>query len=358
MNTIKSFSVGYNPINKHNIFSSGEGINGQVTLELSKDCQVKSFCIKLKGKAEVKWTENHGKNSTTYHNKEKYFSIKQFIFHTGNQLINQGCHVYPFSFYIPTQELPSSFKGAHGKILYTLEANLSRSMRLDSKAKAEFTLMHKANLDSDPRLKAPQHSIVDKKMSLFNSGSVSMDVNIDRTGIQQERQHSLLVASIENRSSREIKPKYSLNAKYSYFAKSKRKIQLKEILKEVGEVVPPSASQTVTKIIHIPPELHVSVHNCSILKVEYRLKVYLDVKYASDPEIKFPIIILPAIARPEVQDSDFPASGFEAFPQPDMFGGPSLFQNPTATGPSAPPPPYETYGMYPSLGGFNQNTYQ
>lgn len=77
--TVKSISVGYNPINSQNVFSSGDCITGQVTLELSKQCKIDSLFVKLKGKAEVQWTENHGKTSVTYHDKNKYFSIKQAI---------------------------------------------------------------------------------------------------------------------------------------------------------------------------------------------------------------------------------------------------------------------------------------
>lgn len=79
----KSLSVGYNPINKSNIFTSGDCITGQITLDMEKRCTIDSLCIKLKGKAEVKWTEHHGKQSVTYHAKVKYFSIKQFVIEKG-----------------------------------------------------------------------------------------------------------------------------------------------------------------------------------------------------------------------------------------------------------------------------------
>lgn len=77
--SVKRFSVGYNPISKSDIFTSGDHLTGQVTLELTSDCKVDSLCVKMKGKAEVQWTENHGKTVIVYHNKEKYFSIKQFL---------------------------------------------------------------------------------------------------------------------------------------------------------------------------------------------------------------------------------------------------------------------------------------
>ena len=143
-----------------------------------------------------------------------------------------------------------------------------------------------------------------------------------------------VVASIQNRSSREIRPKYCLYQKNSYFAKGKRKVETKDILKEVGEAIPPSAGQTVTRIITIPATMSASILNCDILKVEFRLRVcisplntllspqgwntviminavcppqvYLDIKYTADPAIKLPIIILPALREP-VEGEHLPA---------------------------------------------------
>ncbi|KAM8760485.1 arrestin domain-containing protein 3-like [Acanthopagrus schlegelii] len=358
--SVKSFSVGYNPINKSNIFISGDCITGQITLEMEKRCTIDSLCIKLKGKAEVKWTEQHGKQSVTYYAKVKYFSIKQFVIEKGkgNTTLGQGCNVYPFTFQIPAQELPSSFKDTYGKIAYTLEANLSRSMRVDSRVKEKFTLSHNWNLNSDPTLMSPQQDITEKKLRLFASGTVSMDANIERTGFHQG-EGIKVVASIHNKSSRDIRPKYCLYKKCSYFAKGRRKVQTKDILKEVGDPIPPSAGQTVTRVITIPPDTCVSILNCIILRVEYRLRVYLDVKYASDPEIKFPVVILPALQGPDGEHLPaYPTYGYEGYAVAGsgMPGGTGFLQNQTASGPFAPPPPYETYGTYPPLSDFNEKS--
>lgn len=82
-----------------------------------------------------------------------------------------------------------------------------------------------------------------------------------------------VVASIHNKSSRNIIPKYLLYMKRSYVAERRIKVGEKKILKEVGDPVPPSANQTVTRVITIPPHTCVSILNCDILKVEYRLRV-------------------------------------------------------------------------------------
>ncbi|XP_034450632.1 arrestin domain-containing protein 3-like [Hippoglossus hippoglossus] len=347
-NSVKSFTVGINPISKSDVFTSGDSLTGQINLEVSGDCKINALVVKLKGKAEVKWTEHYGKTTVTYYNKEKYFSIKQSLFQEDRgSTVGPGCHVYPFIFQIPAQELPSSFKASHGKIVYTVEVILSRPMKLDSKAKAQFTLMHKGNPQSEALLRIPQHSIIDKKLKLFTSGTVGMDVNIAQTGFRQG-EGIKVVAYIQNKSSRDIRPKYCLYRKYSYFAKTKRRVETKDILKEVGETIPPSAGQNVTRIITIPATTCASILNCSIIKAEYRLRVYLDVKYATDPQIKFPIVILPASLGPD-DERPPPAYGFDGYANSSV--GTNFLQNPTALEPSAPPPSYGTYAMYPSLTG-------
>uniref|UniRef100_A0A3B3USH3 Arrestin C-terminal-like domain-containing protein n=2 Tax=Poecilia TaxID=8080 RepID=A0A3B3USH3_9TELE len=78
---------------------------------------------------------------------------------------------------------------------------------------------------------------------------------------------------IQNNSPHDIKPKYSIYKKTSYFARKKRKCQTKVIVNEVGTPIPPSASENVTKVLTIPKDVKPSIHNCKIIKVEYRLKV-------------------------------------------------------------------------------------
>uniref|UniRef100_A0A3P8TNJ4 Arrestin C-terminal-like domain-containing protein n=1 Tax=Amphiprion percula TaxID=161767 RepID=A0A3P8TNJ4_AMPPE len=82
-----------------------------------------------------------------------------------------------------------------------------------------------------------------------------------------------VVASIQNRSSSEVRPKYCLDKKCSYFAKGKWKVETEEILKVWGEHLPLHANRTVTKIITVPPTTPASILNCSIIRVEYRLRV-------------------------------------------------------------------------------------
>ncbi|XP_029367434.1 arrestin domain-containing protein 3-like [Echeneis naucrates] len=367
--TVKSIKVTCNPPAGRDAFTNGDWVSGQVDLELSKECHLNSLYVKFKGKAEVLWTERHGNTTAVYHAKDKYFSLRCYfigendssgtdeqtaIIHnpeTYNNVVAAGCHVYPFTFQFPLQDMPYSFKGSVGKIVYLLEARLSRSMRIDSTDSTKLKFFPRATAPT-PAVMVPQHETKDKTLRFFNSGEVSMDVNIEKTGFFQG-EGLKVVANIHNNSSREIKPKFCLYRKDSFFARGKRKLHTHDVLKEVGEPIQPSTKEIVTRVITIPHDVDPSILNCTILKTEYRLRVYLDVKYASDPEIKFPIIILPAAAPASAAAAaaDF---GFEAFrsPYPPAWGLPPPQQPPPASQSFESPPPYGAYQMYPPLSDF------
>ncbi|XP_025752908.1 thioredoxin-interacting protein isoform X2 [Oreochromis niloticus] len=291
LSTIKRLEVVYNAINDSNTFTNGDVISGEVRLEAEKDFQIESLFIKFKGKADVLWYERHGQTTHVYNAKDKYFSVRHYFIRNKNDkkddrqtlvtnenlqtyssVVAPGIHVYPFSFQFPFQELPSSFKGAEGKIVYSLEAVLSRSMRMNTTRSIMVNFVSTTNVNTASWLQTPQHESMDKKMNVFTSGSVAMDVNLEKMGFQQG-EGLKVVAFIKNSSSREIKPKYCLYRKHSFFAKGKRKVHTKDLLKEVGDAIPPSAEETVIRVITIPRDMEPSILNCNIIKVEHKLRV-------------------------------------------------------------------------------------
>lgn len=82
-NSVKSFTVGYEPINEDNVFTCGDRIKGQITLDLAHECRIESLCVKLKGKAEVKWWESYGRTVVRFYKEEKFFTVKKFIIEAG-----------------------------------------------------------------------------------------------------------------------------------------------------------------------------------------------------------------------------------------------------------------------------------
>ncbi|KAF4112986.1 arrestin domain-containing protein 3-like [Onychostoma macrolepis] len=329
-------SIIYNPINQSNTFTSGDFISGQVILDVAKDTQMQSLSVKIKGKAKVCWTEHYGKPTVVYSDEEKYYSVQRFFVREdkthGNEMLKDpsgqpyssvvapGRHVYPFTFQLPLQHFPPTFKSSVGKVVYTLETKLSRSMRISMKDKTEFHYVPRPDV-SNPELMAPQYGTKDKRIKLFPSGSISMNINTDKMGYYLGEGLKVLV-EVQNSSSRAIKPKYCLYEKHSFFARGKRKLHTHDLLKEEGKPIEPNSKKTVTKVLSIPPSLTISILNCRILTVEYRLRVYLDVPYASDPEIKFPVVILPPQPVSGAKNSDFGI--WNQPPESNMYPNPPL----------------------------------
>uniref|UniRef100_A0A3B4AJE6 Arrestin C-terminal-like domain-containing protein n=1 Tax=Periophthalmus magnuspinnatus TaxID=409849 RepID=A0A3B4AJE6_9GOBI len=356
-----NLKITYNPANNEtNTFTVGDTVTGQVELELHKQCEPQSLSIKFKGKAEVLWTERHGKTTVVYHAKNKYFSIKHHFIKdkdkTGKERLSN------FSMSVRT---PSSFHADTGKIVYLLEAKLSRSMRIPKKDTTKLNYVTQDVMDHNPELKEPQHETKDKKLKLFNSGTVSMDVDLEKLGFYQGESIKVL-ADIQNNSTRDIKPKFCVYSKHSFFANGKRRLHTKDLVKEVGAPIPPSSRQKVTQLINIPPDMEPSIHNCDIIKVEHRLRILLDITCSSNPEIKLPIVVLPEQnSHTDMNKHSAKLKGFEASAQPspqNIYHPPvqaldqpiqsSAQPQPAAAADSDPP----SYGsLYPSYPHTDQN---
>lgn len=350
--TITNFSIEYDAINSRNTFTNGDAINGRIVVEVSKETTIQALVFIAKGKARVCWHEHHGQyQDHIYWSDEKYYEVKQHILREsrqdGTEVIGKGRHVFPFTFTIPDRKIPSSFKHHTGKIVHKLRAELKQSMKLTKKAKTHFTFVAKADMDI-PGLMDPQYGCKDKSVKAFGSGNVSLDVHTKQMGYRQGDTVEV-TAEINNKSSRSVKPKFILYEKKSFFAQGRRRMNTHEIIKEKAKAVEASTGkQTVTMMITIPSELPPSILNCAIIKLEYRLKIQLDIKYATDPEIKLPIVVLPdftGVKQPPPATSSF---GFEAFGNPNqqMWNTTPQHALPQAMD---PPPPYGAYGGYPSF---------
>lgn len=80
-------------------------------------------------------------------------------------------------------------------------------------------------------------------------------------------------AKINNASSKDMTPKFSLKQNVVYSAQGSRKYEESSFCKMVGNVVAPRTEKTVQWAMSIPADVPQTIHNCDIISVEYHIKV-------------------------------------------------------------------------------------
>uniref|UniRef100_A0A7N6F6W1 Arrestin C-terminal-like domain-containing protein n=1 Tax=Anabas testudineus TaxID=64144 RepID=A0A7N6F6W1_ANATE len=327
MSPIKDFNVTYETLNGEGTFSEGDIVPGTVSFTLTKDTKVKSIFVKSKGEAHVHWTEGSGDDETSYSAHRKYFKVKEFLVVENAKgdcfqcmlivltslvgtVLSQGVHHFKFRFKIPEGDMPSSFKGLHGKIVYMLEAKMSRSWHWPTGLQKEINFVSK-------KICSPAFcQLTFYKLFLYVHKKVSINVL----------------------------PKYNLQQITVYRAGSSTNSSCKSLCKIVGDTIAPNSEETASCQLQIPVDAIYTLYNCDIISVEYYVKVYLDIKFAIDPEIVFPLTIGPssltsfqpnealgpylAGAAGNPSYSDFPPPVFPVEPYP-VHTGPGAYGYPT-----------------------------
>uniref|UniRef100_A0A3B4GWY1 Arrestin domain-containing protein 3-like n=1 Tax=Pundamilia nyererei TaxID=303518 RepID=A0A3B4GWY1_9CICH len=300
MSPIKDFNVIYTATNDDDTVSPGDIIVGAVIFRLTKEVKVKSVSLKIKGDAFAQWSDG----DTKYFAQRRYFKVKSYVveknpkgkwFKYFKLRVILKLNVSDGNFealYFPRGDMPSSFQGKNGRISYIMEAKIARSWHWSSDAQKEIKFMSRSSPHT-VQMMHPQSGSVSKNMGGRSRGQVQMSATINR-GVCSPGETLSVVAKICNSSSKEMRPKFKLQQKIVYSCKKHTNPTFKTLCKMVGDTISPNSEQTVSCKIKIPGDIAPTLHNCDIISVEYYVKVYLDISFAFDPEVTFPLVILPS----------------------------------------------------------------
>ncbi|XP_068559975.1 arrestin domain-containing protein 3-like [Cebidichthys violaceus] len=350
MSPIKDLNLVYEALNKEDTFSQGDTIAGTLTFSLTKETKVKALTVKAKGEARVHWTRGTGDNRKSYNAYRKYMKLKEHIVAENEKgtVLPKGDHSFKFMFAFPQGNMPSSFKGLHGKIVYMLEAKVSRSWRMPSTVQKELKFVSKS-LSHHGQVMCPQSGSVDKKMSTFSEGQVQMSATIN-INVCSPGDNVAVVAKIHNSSSKQMKPKFSLQQKIVYRANASTNISHQSLCKMVGEIIAPNSEESVSCQLTIPADVIPTLYHCDILSVDHYLKVYLDISFAIDPEVVFPLVIVPsgfAALQPSGAVGPYPAGAVGPYPAGAVGPYPAGAVGPYPAG-AVGPYPAGAVGPYPA----------
>ncbi|XP_053710001.1 arrestin domain-containing protein 2 isoform X1 [Synchiropus splendidus] len=281
------------------VFSSGDVVSGRVVLELTGESRVDSLKLHAEGIAKVHWTESRSAGSSTaytqnYSDEVEYLNRREVLLQADNgevTVLPAGRHEFPFSFQLPEETLVTSFEGKHGSIRYWVKVKLHRPWSTVRKIKKEFTVIEPIDVNT-PALLAPQAGTKDKTARTWyrNFGQVSVTAKIDRKGYTPGDVIAVF-AEFDNSTSRSIVPKAFITQTQTFIARGTMKQKCSVVATLCGDIVGTRCRETWHgRAIKIPP-VGPSILQCRIIKVEYMLKVCVDVPGTSKLCLELPLVI-------------------------------------------------------------------
>ncbi|TNN41464.1 Arrestin domain-containing protein 2 [Liparis tanakae] len=260
------------------VFSSGDVVSGRVVVDLSGETRVDSLKLHAEGFAKVHWTESRSAGSSTaytqnYSDEVEYLNRREVLLPADNGeafVLPAGRHEFPFSFQLPEETLVTSFEGKHGSIRYWVKVKLHRPWAAVRKMKKEFTVIEPIDINT-PAFLAPQAGTKDKMARTWyrNFGQVSVTAKIDRKGYT---------------------PAY-ITQTQTFIARGTMKQKRAVVGVLSGDIVGANCRQTWHgRAIKIPP-VGPSILQCRIIKVEYMLKICVDVPGSSKLCLELPLVI-------------------------------------------------------------------
>ncbi|XP_053490169.1 arrestin domain-containing protein 2 isoform X2 [Ictalurus furcatus] len=279
------------------VYSSGETVSGKVVLELQRQMDISALKVQGRGTASAHWLEHRGVGVNTVYNdytsRITYFRKRQHLIQDNGELtkLPPGRHEYPFSFQLPEETLVTSFEGKHGSIRYWVKVKLHRPWFPVKKIKKEFTVIEPIDINT-PSLLAPQAGTKEKmaRMWYHNFGQVSVTAKIDRKGYTPGEVIPVF-AEFDNSTSRSVVPKAYITQTQTFIARGTMKQKQSVVATLCGDVVGARRRETWHgRAIKIPP-VGPSILQCRIIKVEYMLRVCVDIPGTSKLSLELPLVM-------------------------------------------------------------------
>ncbi|XP_063367877.1 arrestin domain-containing protein 3 [Cydia amplana] len=275
--------------NQLNTYYAGQTINGRIEYVFDSPKKVRGIHVKFKGEAHTEWRESKeqqtsdGKTENTdevHTGNEEYFQISYYLLgsNTGNEIeVPAGKQVYSFTCALPPV-LPSSFEGEFGYVRYTVKVTLDRPWKFDQETKMAFTVINALDLNLNPSYREPIRMQLEKTFCCFCCASppLSVDIQAPVSGYCPGQVIPLSV-DIENKSNVQLHlVKLFLRKVVTYRATSPSTAtkKCKEVVLTVQEGPAPAGSTKHWDMrLEIPPIPPSNLVNCSIIDLDYDLKV-------------------------------------------------------------------------------------
>ena len=265
----------------------------------------KSIQVTLRGYADVRWSESSGsgENQTTV----TYHSHEDFIYQTvilwsrdnaPNYELSPGSYQFPFALTLQPsgRPLPPSFEGTVGHIRYEVEATIVRASALkrNERITAQIAVAPVVDPNTVSNVRLPKVLQVEKTLCCLccASGPISLTARVPRTGFCIVQDAIPFEVDIENGSNRRIKQLVAqLQKQVVYTAQGHHQYSMKTVAGVASDPIEPGNSRSWRPPPLPVPATEPTIASCSIIQVNYYLKIKAAISGAINPHVDFALFL-------------------------------------------------------------------
>ena len=281
-------------------------VTGHV-LVVTEEAKQSYKCIQvtLRGYADVRWSETHGsgdnRRTVTYHSHEDYIYQTVILWSRENALnheLSPGSYQFPFALTLQPsgRPLPPSFEGTVGHIRYEVEATIVRASALkrNERITAQIAVAPVVDPNIVPNVRLPKVLQVEKTLCCLccASGPISLTARVPRTGFCIIQDAIPFEVDIENGSNRRIRQLVAqLQKQVVYTAQGHHQYSIRTVAEVASDPIEPGNSRSWRPPPLPVPATEPTIASCSIIQVNYYLKIKAAISGAINPHVDFVLFL-------------------------------------------------------------------
>ncbi|XP_055354041.1 arrestin domain-containing protein 3-like [Paramacrobiotus metropolitanus] len=287
------------------VFQRGETVRGKLIIEVEKLLKIRYIRILIRGVARVHWTESrnngarlggYGMLYTEHFTAEvEYVNKKLLLLGSENgesrETLAEGRHEYRFTFALPNSAIATSFEGKYGSIRYWLKAELGKPWAFAYKTKKPFTVISPIDINRT-EFGTPSEAALEKMICCLwcVSAPVQAEIRTDRRGYCPGE--SIAISALfTNGTRRNITPHATLYQIQSFTANGKSRSRAIKLTTVSGVSIPAGETGYWDAQLLKVPAVSPSILNCQLIKVDYQVKITLQVPGACNIYADLPVVI-------------------------------------------------------------------
>ncbi|GIY58231.1 arrestin domain-containing protein 3 [Caerostris extrusa] len=277
MGKLRVFEIVFD--NGKSVYNPSELVNGKCIVDLRGDMKMKTLRILMRGVAK-----------------------RQVLFGSetgdGREVLTEGRHEFHFSFQLPSGGISTSFEGKYGSIRYWLKAEMEKPWTFNHKAKKAFTVICPIDINRAEYL-VPVENNMEKVLCCWccTSGPISLFM-LELT--EKDIALGNPLPSLQILRIFLVVPLYlmQLFIRHKLLAGGKSRTRHSKYTIVTGLAIQPGRTTSWDAQLLKIPAVTPSIINCCLIRVDYAVRISLQIPGAYNLSMDLPVLIGTVPLRP------------------------------------------------------------